>query len=271
MTVRLVSHLGLRSAVEGQHGRVATADEVALSRVLTDDEAVALARLGLKTRAHYAGEPQDIEWAIEGDKMYILQARPITSLCLPSADVPTPTKTASPATEGHELVRGLAASTGTVTGAVRVLRSPHDGALLQKGEVLVAPMTNPDWVPTMGRAAAVVTDGGGVTCHAAIITRDLGVPCVVGTRNATTVLPPTTQPPARSSVRRCAGSCTSPDGGSSLAAMKEPVVRRVCCAWGNRTTVGGDSILSVRRERTRDGHPALPHRSQFSTSAMRVH
>ncbi len=168
--------------------RVDLADEVALSRVLTDDEAIALAQLGLKVRAHYAGEPQDIEWAIEGDKMYILQARPITSLCPPSADVPTPTGTASPATEGHELVRGLAASTGTVTGAVRVLRSPHDGALLQKGEVLVAAMTNPDWVPTMRRAAAVVTDGGGVTCHAAIITRELGVPCVVGTRNATTVL-----------------------------------------------------------------------------------
>jgi pyruvate,water dikinase len=71
---------------------------------------------------------------------------------------------------------------------VRILRSPEDGILLEAGEVLVAPMTSPDWVPTMRRAAAVVTDGGGMTCHAAIVTRELGVPCVVGARNATTLL-----------------------------------------------------------------------------------
>jgi pyruvate, water dikinase len=71
---------------------------------------------------------------------------------------------------------------------VRVLTDPKDGHLLEAGEVLVAPMTNPDWVPTIRRAAAVVTDGGGMTCHAAIVSRELGVPCVVGTRTATTDL-----------------------------------------------------------------------------------
>jgi len=69
-----------------------------------------------------------------------------------------------------------------------VLLYPQDGAQLKSGEVLVAPMTNPEWVPTMRRAAALVTDGGGMTCHAAIVSRELGVPCVVGTRNATTTL-----------------------------------------------------------------------------------
>jgi pyruvate,water dikinase len=83
------------------------------------------------------------------------------------------------------LVSGLGASPGRVTGAVRVLREPVEGAALLAGEILVAPMTNPDWVPTLRRAAAVVTDSGGITCHAAIVSRELGVPCVVATRNAT--------------------------------------------------------------------------------------
>src|SRR5690606_25287530 len=71
---------------------------------------------------------------------------------------------------------------------VRILSSPKDGHRLERGEVLVAPMTNPDWVPTIRRAAAVVTDGGGMTCHAAIVARELGVPCVVGARTATSQL-----------------------------------------------------------------------------------
>ena len=85
-------------------------------------------------------------------------------------------------------MRGGGASVGVASGAVRVLTSPADGGRLQSGEVLVAPMTNPDWVPTIRRAAAVVTDGGGMTCHAAIVARELGVPCVVGGREATAVL-----------------------------------------------------------------------------------
>ena len=92
------------------------------------------------------------------------------------------------ADEGALLVQGLAASAGRASGVVRVLQTPDEGHRLQAGEVLVAPMTSPDWVPTMRRAAAVVTDGGGMTCHAAIVSRELGVPAVVGARNATTVL-----------------------------------------------------------------------------------
>src|SRR5690606_16628293 len=86
------------------------------------------------------------------------------------------------------LVRGLAASPGVASGRVRVLTTPAEGAALQAGEVLVAPMTNPDWLPTIRRASALVTDGGGTTCHAAIVARELGVPCVVGTHDATTRL-----------------------------------------------------------------------------------
>lgn len=156
-------------------------DDRADGRVLRDDEVLDLARLGLQVESHYGGEPQDVEWAIAEGRLHLLQARPITTL---GAGEPARTGDAT-ATTGDPLVRGLAASPGVVSGAVRVLTSPSEGSALQAGEVLVAPMTNPDWVPTIRRAAAVVTDGGGMTCHAAIVSRELGVPCVVGARDAT--------------------------------------------------------------------------------------
>jgi pyruvate,water dikinase len=150
-------------------------------RVLSDDEAVALARLGLATELHY-GSPQDTEWAMAEGKTYMVQSRPITTLGTVESDT-------APAIEiGRLLVQGLAASHGRAAGAVRVLQSADQGDRLLPGEILVAPMTSPDWVPTMRRAGALVTDGGGVTCHAAIVSRELGVPCVVGARNATRVL-----------------------------------------------------------------------------------
>ncbi|MDT5334417.1 MAG: pyruvate, water dikinase, partial [Mycobacterium sp.] len=86
------------------------------------------------------------------------------------------------------LVRGLPAAPGTASGTVRVLLTPDEGNRLLDGEVLVAPMTNPDWLPTMRRAVGLVTDTGGMTCHAAIVARELGVPCIVGARSATTDL-----------------------------------------------------------------------------------
>jgi len=115
-----------------------------------------------------------------GGRTYIVQSRPVTAV---GGAAPTGT-----AELGTLLVQGLAASAGRASGVVRVLQTPDQGDRLQAGEVLVAPMTSPDWVPTMRRAAAIVTDGGGMTCHAAIVSRELGVPAVVGARNATTVL-----------------------------------------------------------------------------------
>jgi pyruvate,water dikinase len=147
------------------------------ARVLTDDEILDLARLAIAVEAHY-GTPQDVEWARANGATYLVQSRPITTLH------PTVDRTNEPRT----LVRGLAASAGRASGAVRVLTSPEQSAQLLTGEVLVAPMTSPDWVPAMRRAAALVTDGGGMTCHAAIVSRELGVPAVVGTRTATTSL-----------------------------------------------------------------------------------
>jgi pyruvate,water dikinase len=148
-------------------------------RVLADEEVIAVARLGVRVEQHY-GAPQDVEWAIAGGDVFLVQSRPITTL--------GPAPTAGAEADGEVLVRGLGASPGRASGRVRVIRKPDEGSALARGEVLVAPMTNPDWVPVLRRAGALVTDGGGMTCHAAIVARELGVPCVVGTRNATTVL-----------------------------------------------------------------------------------
>jgi pyruvate,water dikinase len=157
--------------------RVELGDDRASARVLDDAQILELAELGERVEAHFGGEPQDVEWAIGAGRWYLLQTRPITTL---HDDASTAT--------AEVLVRGLGAAPGVRSGAVRVLQSPADGAQLQAGEVLVAPMTNPDWVPTIRRAAAVITDSGGMTCHAAIVSRELGVPCVVGARDATTKL-----------------------------------------------------------------------------------
>jgi pyruvate,water dikinase len=153
--------------------------ERADARVLSDPEAVEVAELALRVQQHFA-TPQDVEWVLDGQRLWLVQARPITTLSAP-AD-PAVTDTTRP------LLRGLAAAPGRVTGQARVLTSPTEAALLRAGEVLIAPMTNPDWLPTIRRATALVTDSGGSTCHAAIVARELRVPCVVGTRDATTML-----------------------------------------------------------------------------------
>ncbi|WP_027944118.1 phosphoenolpyruvate synthase [Amycolatopsis taiwanensis] len=145
-------------------------------QVLDKDTVLELARLAIRVEDHY-GHPQDIEWAIDpAGTTYLVQTRPITAL------------PPEPARDGELPLRGLAASPGSASGAVRVLTAPEEGTRLRDGEILVAPMTNPDWVPAIRRAAALVTDRGGMTCHAAIVARELGVPCVVGTEKATTVL-----------------------------------------------------------------------------------
>ena len=155
-------------------------DAESRSRVLTDDQVLAVARVALDAEDHY-GAPQDLEWCFDDlGGLHVVQTRPITTL---SGSVE-----ASPAADSTPLVQGLGASPGVASGRVRVLNSPREGSQLVSGEVLVAPMTNPDWLPTLRRAAAVVTDSGGVTCHAAIASRELGVPCVVGAHDATTRL-----------------------------------------------------------------------------------
>ncbi|MFZ2049848.1 MAG: phosphoenolpyruvate synthase [Solirubrobacteraceae bacterium] len=146
---------------------------------LDEREVLAVAELGVRIEAHY-GAPQDTEWAFDPDgNLWILQSRPITALHDPDTVV-------EPVVAGGAvLLRGLGGAPGNASGAVRVLSSLKDAERLTAGEVLVTHMTAPDWVPLMRRAAAIVTDSGGMTCHAAIVSRELGIPAVVGTGEAT--------------------------------------------------------------------------------------
>jgi pyruvate,water dikinase len=160
----------------------ALSEEEALRPVLTDEEVVAVAELGRRIEEHY-GAPQDTEWAFDPDgSLWMLQSRPITTLHDPSADDATASDQAQPQTV---LLRGLGGAPGSASGAARVLASLEDASNLGDGDVLVTHMTSPDWLPLMRRAAAIITDSGGMTCHAAIVSRELGIPCVVGTGEAT--------------------------------------------------------------------------------------
>jgi len=169
--------------VRGPDGHDVTVDlqpEQVEARALDDAAVESVARLATAAERHY-GYPQDIEWATEAGITWLVQARPITTLGTDGPESETPPGR-------HLLLRGLPAAPGTATGAVRVLRYPEEGASLRDGEILVAPMTNPDWLPTIRRAAGLITETGGMTCHAAIVARELGVPCIVGARNAVDTL-----------------------------------------------------------------------------------
>ncbi|MBN2099696.1 MAG: phosphoenolpyruvate synthase [Dehalococcoidia bacterium] len=147
---------------------------------LANRDIAALAKLAKMIEDLYKC-PQDIEWAKEQENIYIVQTRPITTLKR-GAEVPTE------GVKGVEIMSGLPASPGVAAGRTEIIVDPSEIVNLKEGEVLVAEMTTPDFVPAMKRSAAIVTDRGGRTCHAAIVSRELGVPCVVGTGSATKVL-----------------------------------------------------------------------------------
>ena len=148
---------------------------------LTESQILELTELGQRLERHY-GTPQDIEWAMEGDQIYILQTRPVTT---------TTQATHATIKEGiYEtiIVSGAGASPGIASGKTKVLTSPKEMSKIKRGDILVADMTSPDYVPAMRLAAAIVTNRGGRTCHAAIVSREIGLPCIVGTGNATDLL-----------------------------------------------------------------------------------
>ena len=148
--------------------------------VLTDNEALQLAKYAEILENHY-GIPQDIEWGVEKDKIYILQSRPITT-------INNAKKTEQAATSGKVLLSGLGAAPGVATGIVRLIASGRELDKVKPGDIMVTKMTMPDMVPGMKRAGAIVTDEGGMACHAAIVSRELGCPAVVGSKKATKVL-----------------------------------------------------------------------------------
>ena len=156
------------------------------SFVLDDDEILELARWAVIIEQHY-GRPMDVEWAKDGDDggMFIVQARPET---VQSRRDVGELKTYKLKETGKSLVEGLAIGEAVATGPVMLIESAEEIDRFEDGAVLVTGMTDPDWVPIMKRAAAIVTDHGGRTSHAAIVSRELGVPALVGTGDATTVL-----------------------------------------------------------------------------------
>jgi pyruvate,water dikinase len=149
--------------------------------VLTDEEVRRVAELGVRDEKHY-GTPQDTEWAFDEEGLaWMLQSRPVTS-----SGGDTSVELAEH--EGEALVRGLGAAPGVGHGEVKIISEISQGNDLKEGDVLVTHMTAPDWVPLMRRSAAIITDSGGMTCHAAIVSRELGIPCVVGAADATSKL-----------------------------------------------------------------------------------
>lgn len=145
---------------------------------LTDEQIVKLAKIADGLQKHYYF-PQDIEWARENGELYIVQTRPVTTI----------KKTAQRKSDiriaDAPILKGAAASPGIGTGHVKIVKTPKEIKKISTGDVLVAEMTSPDYVPAMKKASAIVTNEGGQTSHAAIVSRELGIPCVVGTKEAT--------------------------------------------------------------------------------------
>ncbi len=176
--------VGLFRNENGKNVKLAIIPNLQTRQVIPDTHIKELARLGKKIEKHYE-KPQDIEWAIEKNQIYIVQARAVTTL------KPQETETERPGiTEeaGKILVKGETASPGVYAGKVKIIKDQSELKKIEKGDVLVTSMTTPDMVPAMQRAGAIVTNEGGMTCHAAIVSREMGIPCIVGTENATEIL-----------------------------------------------------------------------------------
>ncbi|MDD5590526.1 MAG: phosphoenolpyruvate synthase [Dehalococcoidales bacterium] len=146
---------------------------------ISDQDITALAGVGKQIEKHY-GVPQDIEWAKEGKEIFIVQTRPVTTV--------KEFTEVEPEIKAPVLLKGVSASPGIASGPVVIVPDASQIDRVTEGDILVAEMTTPDFVPAMKRAAAIVTNRGGRTAHAAIISRELGIPCVVGTEKATETL-----------------------------------------------------------------------------------
>ncbi len=159
----------------GKNEIVKLSPERSRQQVLNSYEIKRLALYGRQLEEHYK-KPQDIEFAIEGSDIYIVQSRPITTKVY-SGD--------NKEVGGEILLSGLGASPGVGSGVVKIISDLNDLDKIKKGDILVTTMTNPDMVVAMQRAAGIITDEGGVTSHASIVSREMGIPCIVGTGEAT--------------------------------------------------------------------------------------
>ena len=165
----------------GENITINLREEKSREQVLTTYEIKILAEYGLKLEEHYK-KPQDIEFAIEDSKIFIVQTRPITTLDKKVK------REEHQELKGEIILTGLSASPGIAVGEVKIVREIKDLQKIKQGDILVTEMTNPDMVVTMQKSAGIITDEGGLTAHAAIVSREMGIPCIVGTREATAKL-----------------------------------------------------------------------------------
>lgn len=169
-------------------GRIEISRDYQEKQKLSDKLIVDLAQIGLKLEKHY-NHPQDIEWGMAGGKLYMVQTRPITTLEKNDEKTVEMQETAVMDIPLKDIILdGTPASPGYASGKVKVIHTAKEINLVEQGEILVTEMTNPDFVPAMRKAAAIVTNEGGVTSHAAIVSRELGIPAIVGTESATSML-----------------------------------------------------------------------------------
>jgi pyruvate, water dikinase len=162
----------------GRQALVKLKPEKSNQQVLKDHEIKRLAEISLNLEEHYK-KPQDIEWAIEGEEIYVVQTRSITTIGKKIIDKEI---------SGEVILSGLGASPGVASGKVKVINDLSELDKIQTGDILVTKMTNPDMVVSMQKSVAIITDEGGMTAHAAIVSREMGIPAVVGTREATAKL-----------------------------------------------------------------------------------
>lgn len=182
----------LNKAVYDENGgikEIETTKEERLSFSLTDDDVLTLAKWAIIIEDHYSKKngrytPMDIEWAKGGktNQLFVVQARPETVQSRKNLSV---LETYRLKEKGDVIVEGIAVGSKIATGTVNVIDDPEDMDKFKEGEILVTDMTDPDWEPIMKKASAIITNRGGRTCHAAIISRELGVPAIVGCGDAT--------------------------------------------------------------------------------------
>ena len=168
-------HIVPQKTMLTEKGNVEVSNVFSKSQKLDDQYILKLAELGKKIEDHY-GSPQDIEWSFEKKHLYIVQSRPVTTV----KNMAAFQKLGEVKISSRVLLQGTAASPGVAFGKVRILKSAKEITKIEEGDVLVTQMTNPDFVPAMKKAAAIVTEKGGRTSHAAIVSRELGVPAIVG-------------------------------------------------------------------------------------------
>ena len=175
---------GLFRSAQGENEKRKIPAEMQARQVLNEKQILEYARLGKKIEKHY-GKPQDIEWAVEDNRdLYIVQSRAVTTFKKQVGEERAGVQEEA----GKIILKGETASAGVYSGRVRMVHNPSELSKIEKGDILVTTMTTPDMVPAMQRAGAIVTNEGGMTCHAAIVSREMGIPCIVGTEHATEVL-----------------------------------------------------------------------------------